>query len=73
MVHTAKNKIKALFDFAGKSKEQTKEIVTFLLVRDRFCCLDSVREIPATIPKLNQVFWLTVSDLSISIYLCPNH
>ena len=73
MVHTAKNKIKALFDFAGKSKEQTKEIVTFLLFRDRFCCPSSVREVPVAIPKLNQVFWLTVSDFSIPVYLCPDY
>ena len=56
MVHMAKIKIEALFDFAGKSKEKTKEIVTFLLFRDRFCCPFSVREVPVAIPKLNQVF-----------------
>ena len=56
MVHIAKIKIEALFDFAGKSKEKTKEIVTFLLFRDRFCCPSSVREVPVAIQKLNKSF-----------------
>jgi hypothetical protein len=62
MVHMAKTKIESLFGFSGKSMEETREIVTYLLFRDRFCCPSSVREVPVAIPKLNQVFWLTITD-----------
>jgi len=70
MVHMAKTKIQSLFNFAGKPKEETKEIVAFLLFRDRFCCPSAVREVTLadTIPKHNQVVWLIVSVLPIPLY-----